>query len=359
MIAAPSPSPRAVTTASTTPSASLVIQTSFLGDMVLTTPLIAELARHGPVDVVAIPASAPLLANNPDVRQVLVYDKRGDDAGIGGFWRLARTLYKRAPVAYLAQGSMRSAALAMTACISRRVGFDTSAGRALYTDRVPNRDGMHHAERLWRLAGANVSPSRDALRPRLYPGAAERSAVDDLLRDARASVADAGRPLVALAPGSVWATKRWPFYAALAQALTPVARLVIIGSKDDAELARAIVDAVGADHAIDATGRLSLLASAELIGRSAAIVTNDSAPLHLASAMGTPTVAIFGPTIPEFGFGPLAPRASVVQHDGLACKPCDRHGPQRCPLGHWRCMRELSPDRVANIVLGYLTTSHP
>jgi heptosyltransferase-2 len=98
---------------------------------------------------------------------------------------------------------------------------------------------------------------------------------------------------------------------------------------------------------LDATGRLSLLASAELIGRCAVLVTNDSAPLHLASAMGTPTVAIFGPTVPEFGFGPLAPRATVVGHDTLPCRPCDRHGPQRCPLGHHRCMRDLTPSMVA------------
>jgi heptosyltransferase-2 len=347
-----------VSPAAATPSASLVIQTSFLGDMVLTTPLIAELAKRGPVDVVAIPASAPLLANNPDVRQVIVYDKRGADSGISGFWRLARTLYKRAPIAYLGQGSVRSAALAATACIPRRVGFDTSAGRAMYTERVPNRDGVHHAERLWRLAGAVGEPSRDALRPRLYPGIVERQAVDQLLETASFGSDASAFPLVALAPGSVWATKRWPFYAALAEELAAVARIVVVGSKDDSVLAKAIVDAVGARRALDATGQLSLLASAELIGRAAAIVTNDSAPLHLASAMGTPTVAMFGPTIPEFGFGPLAPRAAVVQHEALACKPCDRHGPQRCPLGHWRCMRELSPTRVANIVGDYLATSH-
>jgi heptosyltransferase-2 len=266
---------------------------------------------------------------------------------------MARELRQRAAIAYMGQGSMRSAALALAARIPQRIGFDTSAGRALYTRRVPNRDGVHHAQRLWSLAGAEVMPSREALRPHLYPGVPERRAVDALL-----AKWPAGSPFVALAPGSVWATKRWPLYSALAQSLVRDTRVVVVGSKDDAPLARAIVDAAGGDRVIDATGRLSLLASAELIGRAAAIVTNDSAPLHLASAMGTPTVAIYGPTIPEFGFGPLAPQAAIVQHDELACRPCDRHGPQRCPLGHWRCMRELSPERVLNIVSGYLAASH-
>ena len=109
-------------------------------------------------------------------------------------------------------------------------------------------------------------------------------------------------------------------------------------------------------NAVDATGAIPLLASAELIGRCAAIVTNDSAPLHLASAMGTPTVAIFGPTVPDFGFGPLAPRASVVGEDTLPCRPCDRHGPQHCPLGHHRCMRDLAPELVAERALTLLLT---
>jgi heptosyltransferase-2 len=102
---------------------------------------------------------------------------------------------------------------------------------------------------------------------------------------------------------------------------------------------------------------LSLLASAELIGRSALLVTNDSAPLHLASAMNTPTIAVFGPTVPEFGFGPLAEQSMVVGHTSLACRPCDRHGPQRCPLGHWRCMREIMPDAVAALARSLISPS--
>ena len=93
-------------------SASLVVQTSFLGDMVLTTPLVAELARRGPVDVVATPAGAPMLANNPDVRDVIVYDKRGGDRGTRGLLRLAARLRASSyDAAFLAQGSLRSAAL--------------------------------------------------------------------------------------------------------------------------------------------------------------------------------------------------------------------------------------------------------
>jgi heptosyltransferase II len=334
-------------------SSSLVIQTSFLGDTVLTTPLLAQLANRGPVDVVTTPASAALLANHPAVRAVIVYDKRGGDRGIRGLLRLARRLRaSRYDVALLAQGSWRSAVLALLAGIPSRIGFTSSAGRWLYTKRVPYRDDLHHAARLLMLARPNGrEPLPEELRPTLAPGDAERSAVDALLAQ---HAVQPGQPLVALAPGSVWATKRWPYYPELAKLLASRARLVVIGSGADAPFAQAILAAE--PSAIDATGRLSLLASAELIGRCGVVVTNDSAPLHLASAMGTPTVAIFGPTVPGFGFGPLSPRASVVGRDTLPCRPCDRHGPQRCPLGHHRCMRDILPALVAERALTLLLT---
>jgi len=308
--------------------------------------LIAELAERGSVDVVVTPASAALLAHNPAIENVIVYDKRGRDRGVGGFVRMVRRLRSnRYATAYMAQASVRSGALVAAAGIPERVGYETSAGRRFYTRRVPYIENEHHAARLLRLAGVDADASR--LRPRLYPGQEERAAVDGLLRDAGA----ADEELIALAPGSVWATKRWPYYAELAGELD--ARVVIIGAAADRALADAIMQRAGA-HTIDATGKLSLLASAELISRSRAIVTNDSSPLHLASAMGTPTVAIFGPTVPEFGFGPLAPRSIVLGHTSLACRPCDRHGPQRCPLGHWRCMREITPREVAAAVQNLL-----
>ena len=330
----------------------VVIQTSFLGDTVLTTPLVSRLAERAQVDIVVTPLSAPLLANHPAIHEVIVYDKRGADRGFGGLVRLAGRLRRnRYAAAYHAQGSVRSATLSLLAGIGRRVGFETSAGRRLYTTRVPYIENEHHAVRLLRLAGDGASSPNP--QPRLFPGAREREAVDALLREAGY---DGSEPLIAVAPGSVWATKRWPFYAELATQLT--GRVVVIGSGADRELA-ALIAGAAPGRVIDATGRLSLLASAELIARSVVIVTNDSAPLHLASAVGTPTVAIFGPTVPEFGFGPLAPRSRVLGLTTLACRPCDRHGPQRCPLGHWRCMREITPRDVAMALQELLAPSPP
>ena len=337
---------------------SLIIQTAFIGDTILTTPLIAELAARGPVDIVTTPVSAGLLENNPGVRRLFVFDKRNAQRGLRGLWAMARTIRRHRAehdpgvdrtVAYLAQGSTRSAALAVLAGAHERVGFATSPARSMYTKRVPYIENQHHAARLWLLAFPNeqrAEPRAERLRPRLFPGAAEKTAVTDLLREHGVSGA-----FVALAPGSVWATKRWPYYAELAQRISTRVPVVVIGGKDDQAHAEAISSVVPPDRFVSAVGRLSLLASAELIGRARALVSNDSSPTHMASAMGTPTVTIFGPTVPDFGFGPLALRSVTLGHAGLDCRPCDRHGPQRCPLGHWRCMRELGVDDMEKLVL--------
>ncbi len=339
-------------------SGSLVIQTSFLGDVILTTPLIAELAKRGPVDVLATPVGAAALANNPHIRTIIPYDKRSTYGSALGLWHTIHEVRARRPydAAYLAQGSFRSGLLAMMTGAKERIGFASSTGRALYTTQMPYRPERHHAERLWSLSMSECAdpPSHNQIRPRLYPSDDERHRVDLLLRES-GSIEE---PFVALAPGSAWGTKRWPYYPELAKRLAEDYRIAIIGSKADSALAAEIADAVPVARTISGIG-FPLLVSAELIGRARAIITNDSAPQHLASAMGTPTLTIFGPTVPEFGFGPLADRHVVAGHESLSCRPCHRHGPQSCPLGHWRCMRELTPEHISSLLTEVLNPAVP
>jgi len=321
-------------------SPTLVIQTAFLGDVILTTPLLAALAAvHGPVDVVTTPAAAALLVTHPAVGTVIRYDKRGVDGGLRGVWRLARRLRKRGYArAYLPHRSWRSAALARLAGIGERVGFADSPAAGTYTRRVYRPANAHEVERLLALAeGAGGTPP-----VRIDPTPDDRAAADAWLR-----AHGLGNGFVAVAPGSIWGTKRWPGYAELAARLE--GPIVVVGGREDADLARGIVQAAaGRTHS--AAGELGLRASAALIARAAVLVTNDSAPLHLATAVGTPIVAVFGPTVPGFGFGPRGPHDQVVEHASLPCRPCSAHGPRVCPLGHHRCMMELSVDTVAAAV---------
>jgi heptosyltransferase-2 len=315
----------------------LVIQTAFLGDVVLTTPLLTALAeRHGPVDVVTTPAAASLLETHPAVGSVIRYDKHAADKGWRGIKKLASELRaRRYATIYLPHRSVRSAALALLSGARERVGFADSAAAITYTRRIPRARAGHEVERLLALAG----PSPGSPPVSMGLTAADHAAADNWLAAHRVSPR-----FVALAPGSIWGTKRWPYFAQLAAVLDRPC--VIVGSADDASLADDIVAAVPR-RAVSAAGALSLRASAALIQRAAVLVTNDSAPLHLATAVGTPVVAVFGPTVPEFGFGPRREGDIALGHAGLSCRPCSKHGPERCPLDHHRCMRELSVETVA------------
>ena len=323
------------------PGRGVVVQTAFFGDVILATALIRRAAeRHGgPVDVVLLPSAVPLLANNPSVRERIPFDKHGRDRGPAGFVRLVRQLRRRRyAVAYLAQASLRSAAAAFAAGIPRRIGFRSAAGAVLYTHSVAPRGEPHQVERL--LALADGAPDRRE--PEIFPGPADRAAVDALLAEAGIR-----GDFVVLAPGSQWGSKRWPFFPELARVLAAEVPLAIVGGPGDRADARQIRTALGAGTPVaDATGRLPILASGELIRRAAVLVSNDSAPVHLASAVGTATVEIYGPTAPVFGFAARAPWSRVVEPEPLECRPCHHHGPPACPLGHHRCMREIPISRV-------------
>ena len=345
---------------------SLVVQTSFLGDVVLTTPLIAELSKRGPVDVVTTPEGSTILRNDPRIRNVLIYDRRDADKGIAGFARTVGRIRHaglhgsldstRSPsinrfyeVAYLAQGSFRSALLVASTGVKKRIGFNTSEGRRLYTEQVEYKADRHHAERLWWLSMSSCAdqPSPDQITPRVYPSPDDDAAAESFLVE---HLPDRRRPIVALAPGSAWGTKMWPYYPELSVKLAEQFNVVVVGGNADVENGNMIIAQLPEGCGANAAGRLGILASAALIARARLLVTNDSAPQHLASAVDTPTVGIFGPTVPDFGFGPLAGGSTVAGVDGLACRPCDRHGPQRCPLGHWRCMREVSSEAVIGLI---------
>lgn len=315
----------------------LVIQTAFLGDVILTTPLLSRLAeRHGPVDVVTTPAAATLLETHPAVRLVIRYDKHGSDKGWRGMKRVASELSaRRYASVYLPHRSLRSAVLALLSGAPERVGFAGSAAAITYTRRVPRPRSGHEVERLLALGGKAVTAPGVSL----ALTASDYAAADDWL-----AAHGVSPRFIAIAPGSIWGTKRWPYYAELAAGLDRPC--VVVGGADDRSLADALVAAAPA-RVLSAAGELNLRASAALIQRAAVLVTNDSAPLHLATAVGTPIVAIFGPTVPDFGFGPRRAGDVTLGRDGLACRPCSKHGPQICPLGHHRCMRELAVETVA------------
>jgi heptosyltransferase-2 len=192
------------------------------------------------------------------------------------------------------------------------------------------------------------------LQPKLFPSPADQKRVDEFL------LGRASRDLVAIAPGSVWATKRWPldhFRSLVDELIARGCRVVVIGGGEDAELCERLTKRFPSDKVDDACGRLTPLQSAEMLRRCRVLVTNDSAPMHLAAAFGTPCVAIFGPTVPEFGFAPFGPQHIIIERKALWCRPCTPHGGARCPTGTHECMTGISVNEVSQAVFRLLERS--
>ncbi len=325
----------------------LLVQTGFLGDVVLTTPLIAALRRHDPSAELAMlvtPAGAPLVAGHPGLDRVLVDDKRGSGRGLGGLVALARRLGReRFTTAIAAHKSVRTALALRGAGIPRRIGFATAPGARFYSERVARPAGAHDRDRmLGLLAPLGVAAAADATpRPWVAVDAATRGAARRLLAGAGVD----GRPLAAICPGAAWRTKRWPpaSFGALVRALEADGyRCLVLGAPEERTLTAAVRAAGGG---IDLGGQTDPALLAAVLAESAVAVTNDSAPMHVATAVGVPQVAIFCATVPAQGYGPLGSRALVVERD-LACRPCGRHGGTRCPRGTDDCMELVTVDEV-------------
>ena len=318
----------------------LLIQTAHLGDLVLTLPLVQRLAEQfGPLDLLTTPAALPLAETLPAVRQAIGFDKHGRERGLVGMLRIGKALRaRRYQRIFLPHESVRSGVIAWLAGAPERVGFAGAPAAFLYSRRVGKPGTGHMTERLLALAGSGARASGPWIV--LTPEDRERAA-------SWLTERGIGHEFIVLAPGARWGTKRWPYFAALSSRLEfPI---VVVGSAEDTAIADAIVAQAGG-RAHSAAGVFTLRESAALIERSLLAVTNDSVALHLASGLSRPLVAIFGPTAPRFGFGPVDPDDRIAELPSLACRPCSVHGPPRCPLGHHRCMVDLTVDQVLRSV---------
>lgn len=366
----------------------LVAQTIYPGDLVLTLPLLQHLHESyqgATLDLLVARGMEDLVSSHPAVSNVLTYDKSGAQKGWTGTVTLANVLKsKDYSVALVLPGSVRTCIAVWLARIPRRIGTDQSSGMMLFADVVKFPDAMSSspnawlvlpAERLWNaMTGRNsvvsslftdvvkldrrknaierhlqlleplgISVKKEFSRPRLYPRSEDINAIDAIV------TVRPENTMIALAPGSTWATKRWGVqrFADLAQAiLNSGMDVVIVGGPEDRELGQHIAAILPSGRAMNLCGNLSFLESAELLRRCAALVTNDTAVMHIAAAMGTPCVAIFGPTATEFGFTPAGTDHMILQKTGLPCRPCTPHGGMVCPVGTHECMTAITIEEV-------------
>jgi len=276
------------------------------------------------------------------VDKFLAYDKRGAESGFGGFFRKAKEIESyKFDVAVCAHRSARTAALAARARIKTRIGFSTSALPWFYHYRVPRDPEKHEVERnlglIEPLGGVPPGFEPRLGLPALAP--ADRGLLEE----------DGSGPRVGICPGSIWPTKRWggEGFARVAEGLRKEleADIYLLGSKADREAASEVYNS-SRTSVKNLAGRTGLGDWIRVMAAMDLVITNDSAPAHIASALGVPVVMIFGPTTPEQGFAPWRGRSRVVEIKDLACRPCGEHGSRRCPEGHIKCMELLRPELV-------------
>jgi len=337
------------------PERVLLIQTAFLGDVVLTLPLLDAAQDLWPgceFTTLTLPSTASIFKDHPAVRETLILPKRRWDKGFFALPALVgRIKGNHFDLALVPHRSYRSGLIAKQAGIPRRIGFEGTPAGNLCTTVVERDIDLHESARNLALLGDSVKDF--PVKPVLRKSASDETAALGWLKSAGLSN---GESIIAIAPGSVWETKRWlrTHWISLSRLLAESGHsVVIVGGIEDRELGEMIRREVNNSSVHVAAGDLGVRASAELLRKCRLLVTNDTAPLHLAVGVATPVLAIFGPTIPEFGFAPIGSGDRVIGLD-LYCRGCEIHGSNRCPLGHHDCMRLLDPRQVFDQALEML-----
>ena len=328
------------------PTRVLVIRLSSLGDILLTTPVLRLLREHCPaarIDFLTKAIYKDLLCANPCVDRVLLFDPQQ------GLRQTLHTLRQtHYDVVVDLHRTLRSRLLSRGVTAQRKLTYaKRTVRRALLvhlgwnTLQVMTPVPELYAAPLRHLGmTAPLSPLEMHLTPE------SREAMRTYVRQALPHSVE--RPLLAVAPGARWPTKRWSVerFAAVAQELAQAQRaaVVVLGGVEDVSLAQELCRRLCVP-VLDSTGKLSLMHTAALLQQCRLLLSNDSGLMHMATALRVPVVAIFGPTVQEFGFYPFKACAQVISAD-LSCRPCSTKGSARCPRGHHQCMQQVTVAQV-------------
>ncbi|MDD2227963.1 MAG: lipopolysaccharide heptosyltransferase II [Candidatus Cloacimonetes bacterium] len=330
----------------------LIVQTAFIGDVILITPIIRAVRQLYPLavlDVMVVPAAAKLLENNPHVNSIIPYAKRRNSY-LSMLNMLKILASNRYDMAISPHSSARTHLLLWLSRIPRRIGFDRGMLPWLLTDKVKHPTDRHKINKNLLLLKF-ISPQDFPMQTELFPGKAD-------LQTADKHVGELSKfKLIAIAPGSIWATKCWLLESFTELAIKLIKSgfgIVLIGSEADKQKCNHIQTAINQDNpnapVINLAGSTNLLESAAVIAKCSLMICNDSGALHLANAMQTTVFAIFGPTVQSIGYYPYRDGDRVFEVD-LNCRPCGSHGADKCPLKHHKCMKFISADSVYTAVL--------
>jgi len=364
------------------PKKILLIQTAFIGDVILVTPLINGLKMIFPdalIDVVVVPQCEILLENNPNVHEIHCFNKRKNK--LQNLLKLINAIKdKRFDLSVSPHSSLPSGLISFLARIPYRIGFKRNLQQYLLTKSIIHAPISEHKHKIvTELSLLKILPLElkerkpidnkylylidkngytydIPLQTTLYPTAENDQKAEEVF-----GALPENKGVIVLTPGSVWFTKRWSMhrFRVLAERLVEQGFAVLLsGSASEYDICDYIQCAVQTRYPektgaiVCVAGKFNLLDSAALIGRVSLVVCNDSGTLHIANAMATPVFALFGPTTQNIGYFPFGERDFVFEVE-LDCRPCGRHGGKRCPKGHHNCMQMISVDTVFEKVLEF------
>ncbi|MCH7760178.1 lipopolysaccharide heptosyltransferase II [candidate division TA06 bacterium] len=355
----------------------LLTRLSSIGDIVLATSLLKPLRENYPEGEIVMAVMSPylpLLQGNPYLSRVIPFEKDGKHRGGLGLLRFILSLRReRFDLAIDLHRNLRSHLITLFAGAERSMSYQKEIiKRRAMVFLKKRRKGKHTVHRYLKALDP-LGVSLDHAGPGLYLSKEERAWAERYLEECkilnyeyRTPNFELRSPIIGIVPGAKHSTKRWnpPGFALLGDRLTKElnATVVLLGDGNDEEVAREIEERME-EEVNNFVGKTSLRELAALLDQCHLVVTNDSGPLHMATALGRPVVALFGPTVEEFGFTPYDNQSSefevrsIVLSKDLSCRPCSLHGSHHCPLGHHNCMNFITSDEVFGAVKKILSTT--
>ncbi len=327
-------------------------QTAFLGDAVLTLPLLHSIRQAYPdAEIIYFVRKGlkSLFQFDPGF-EVQECDKYGRDRGLQGLGRFIKRLQDQAFDLWISpHTSFRSALTARYCGAATRIGYNLPWYNRLAYSHTVSRffQELNEIERVLQLLKPlNLEPA--TAWPRLALSREQESLADDFWSK------NISRPVLGVHPGSTWATKKWPeeYFARvidMVQESLDVQVLLFAGPGEEASTREILSRIRHQDRVINLAGKLDLTGLAAFLSRLDCYLCNDSGPMHLAWTQNIPVVALFGPTTRELGFFPRGEHSRVLESP-LDCRPCGLHGSQSCPQGHHRCMLDIDPETVFQAV---------
>lgn len=342
----------------------LIFNPAFLGDTVLTTPLIRLVRKLFPKSEIYFcirPEHIGLFNGINLINGLIPFDKRNAHKGLRGFLSFRELLLSyRFDLVIDLHRSIRSTVLCAFLCGARVIGFKSAVLSVLFNDKIQRDMFLQEAERNLMMASAFCDDF--SLPEAKKSGGPLTCFIDEsLLSKIRHfyTRSSNGEKIIGIAPGSVWNTKKYlsEYFAKAAEMLCDAGySIALFGGSEDKNATDAFKNYYKGNF-YDFAEKTTLRELPAFLASLDALLVNDSGAMHIAIAAGVPCVAVFGPTVKSLGFFPYDTKSVVIENNNLDCRPCSLHGGNKCPLGHFLCMKTIKPEIVAEAAIRVLKAS--